>query len=266
MTSYWLLVRAALAPEKPASAVSSRSRSPSPSAKQTVFFPSRVTLMSAFVRSCSESLVILSRLVPALHDQDGPGPPHVVGLGLGRARHGVHELDLQLARERLVVLEAVLSPAHVAAALEVGDLHVVLEAGDHLLRLVGEAVALVLGEVPLLRAADGQVVEGAEDAEHDEHHDERCWRRTSPAGGRSARPCPPSGGGGGGRSGRAPRRARGGSRRAASSPQRSQASAPTITTKPRGARKSMSFFRASWPRPSTAGSPPTGGRGRGRSR
>ena len=173
MTSYWLLVSALLAPENPPSPLSSAERSPSPVARQTVFFPSRVILMrrvrQVLLGVAGDPLL----LVPPLHDQEGPGPARVRGLGLGRAHHRVHVLDLQLARELLVVLEALLAPAHVAGALEVGDLHLVLQARDDLLRLVGEAVALVLGEVPLLRVAGGQVVDGAQDAEHDEHDHER---------------------------------------------------------------------------------------------
>jgi hypothetical protein len=112
-------------------------------------------------------------LVPALHEEDGPRPARVRGLRLGRAHHGVHVLDLELVREVLVLLEPVLAPAHLPASLEVGDLDLLLEAGDDLLRLVGEAVALVLGEVPLLAVADHEVVDGAEDAEHGEDDHER---------------------------------------------------------------------------------------------
>ena len=72
--SYWFLVRAPLAPDQPRSPLSSRSRSPSPSAKQTVRLRSRVTLMSAFVMSCSESLVIFSLFVPFSTMRMGQGP------------------------------------------------------------------------------------------------------------------------------------------------------------------------------------------------
>ena len=63
-----------MSPEKPRSPLSSMSRSPSPSAKQTAFLLSRVTLMRALVTSCSESLVIFSRFVPRSTTRMGQGP------------------------------------------------------------------------------------------------------------------------------------------------------------------------------------------------
>jgi hypothetical protein len=111
-------------------------------------------------------------LVGPLHDEDRPRAPHVVGLRLRRALHRVHELHLQLRGERLVLLQAVLAPLHVALALEVRDLDVVLEPGQDLPRLVGEAVSLVLREVEALRVAAGQVVRGAQEAQDDGHEHE----------------------------------------------------------------------------------------------
>jgi len=114
---------------------------------------------------------LLALLTP-LDEEDGPGAPHVVGLGLGGALHGVHELDLEARAERLVVLETVLAAGHVALALEVRDLHVFLETGHRLLRLVGKAVALALGEVPALGVADHEVVDGTQHGEdHQDQHE-----------------------------------------------------------------------------------------------
>jgi len=61
-------------PLRPLSSASSMSFSPSPSAKHTVFLLSRVTLMNAFVRSCSESLFTRSRLSPRWMTIEGQGP------------------------------------------------------------------------------------------------------------------------------------------------------------------------------------------------
>ncbi len=111
-------------------------------------------------------------LVAPLDHQDRPGAAHVVGLRLGRALHRVDVLGLEPGRQRLELLQAVLAARHVARALEVDELDLVLEAAHHLLRLVREAEALVLGEVEALRVARDEVVGEHQDAEHGDHQQE----------------------------------------------------------------------------------------------
>ena len=99
----------------------------------------------------------------------GPGGDDDPGAVVG---HGIDELRLHVRREARVVLHAVdpRAPLHLRGTLEVDDADVVLEAADHFLRLVGEAVALVLGEVLLQRMPRHQVVDADQDGQH--HHDE----------------------------------------------------------------------------------------------
>jgi hypothetical protein len=111
-------------------------------------------------------------LVALLDDEDGPRPPHVEGLGLGRALHRVHELHLEVVGQGLILPEPVPAPQHVALPLEVRDRGVVLEAGEDLPGLVGKAVALVLGQVDAHRAAVGEVVDRPEDAQDDQGQDQ----------------------------------------------------------------------------------------------
>ena len=158
-----------MTPVKPRSPWASRSRSPSPSCEAHGLLRVAGDLDEG-VRDVL--LAVVRQLLAggaALHDQDGPGAAGVVGLGLARLLDGVHELDLQLVGKGLVVLEPLLAAGEVALALEVGDLHLFLESRDHLLRLVGEAVALALGEVQALRVARGEPVDAAQDAQDHEH-------------------------------------------------------------------------------------------------
>ena len=203
-------------------------------------------------------------LVALLHHEDRPRPAHVVGLRLGRALHRVHELDLQPGRERLVLLQAVLAPRHVALALEVGDLDVVLQAGHHLAGLVGEAVALVLREVEALRVAHHEVVRGAQDAQHDEHEDDGVRAVLELPAAEAARHVLPAEDqveqheGEGGDEVRAQPA---GQRLAVARPGEG---ADGQQEAERGEEVDESLEEAHGATPSTAGSPPTGGPGRGR--
>ena len=99
--------------------------------------------------SCSESVAARSRRVPRSTTMIGHGPLDVVLARPGRLHVGFDELDLDPRRERLVLLDAlVLAAQHSSLPLEVDDRDVLLQAAHDLLRLVGEAVALALGQVP----------------------------------------------------------------------------------------------------------------------
>ena len=266
MTSYWLLVEGGLGPGEAGFAGVLRGALAFPRGEADRLLP--------LPRDLDERVrqVLLGvagdplPLVPPLHDQDGPGTARVRDLGLGGADHRVHVVDLQLARELLVLLEPVLAPAHVPGALEVPDLHLVLEARDHLLRLVGEAVALVLGEVPLLRVAGGQVVDGAQDAEHHEHDHEGVAAVLDLAAADASRHVLPAQQQVEDDEGEAPHEP-GAEAAGQGLPPPLPGQRPHDDDEAEGGEEVDDLLQGvHGPRPSTAGSPPTGGRGRGRRR
>ncbi len=86
---------------------------------------------------------------------------------------GVDVLDLELLRHVLVLLEPRAEPPEVLRSREHRRTHRLGQSLEHLLRLIGERVLVRRRQVPALVVAARQIVDGREDAEHDQDARER---------------------------------------------------------------------------------------------
>ncbi len=101
-------------------------------------------------------------------DDDGPVGVDLVFLGLHWILVHVNVVNLDLARPVLVGVEARTEPIEVRRLIEHHEPRGRSQAAQQLVRLLRQAVLLVLRQIPSLVAAIRQVVDRDEDAQHDD--------------------------------------------------------------------------------------------------